>query len=108
LGVDSIPSDGKPGREMQEFQENAANRRFICVCLIHGIAGYVRSGDLDSEKFGKRGVFRRRSAARGKKFFEEQAGEALGIVADDGVLLKEVIEDDAEAKLIQLGEVDDD
>ncbi len=63
---------------------------------------------MDAEKFEKRGVSRPRSAARGKKFFEEEPGETLRIVADDGVLFQKVIEDDAETKLIQLGEIDDD
>ena len=49
-----------------------------------------------------------RSASCRKKFLEEKAGETLRIVTDDSVLFKKVIEDGAEAKLIQLGEIDDD
>ena len=55
----------------------------------------------------RRGGSGRRSAARVKKFFEKEAGETLRIVADDGALFKKVTEDGAEAKLIQLGEIDD-
>jgi hypothetical protein len=49
-----------------------------------------------------------RSAACVKKFFEEEPGETLRIVADNSMLFKKVIEDGAEAKLIQLREIDDD
>jgi hypothetical protein len=53
-------------------------------------------------------VLGRRSAARGEEFFDEEACEALGIMADDGVLREQAIEHDAETELIQLGEVNDD
>ena len=41
-----------------------------------------------------------------EEFLEEEAGKALGVVADDAVLLDEIIEDDAEAELLELGEID--
>ena len=41
-----------------------------------------------------------------EEFFEEEAGEAAGLVADDGVFFKEIIEDDAVAELLEGGEVD--
>ena len=42
-----------------------------------------------------------------EKFFEEQAGEAAGIVAEDAVFFEEIIEDDAEAELLERGQIDD-
>jgi hypothetical protein len=63
---------------------------------------------MNNLRFGKRGEARSRLAARVKKFFEEETGETLRIVADDGALFKKVIEDGAQAKLIQLGEINDD
>jgi hypothetical protein len=38
-----------------------------------------------------------------EEVFEEEAGEAAGLVADDGVFLEEVVEDDAEAELLKRG-----
>lgn len=43
-----------------------------------------------------------------EEFFEEQTGEAAGVVAEDTVFFEEIIEDDAEAELLERGEVDDD
>jgi len=36
-----------------------------------------------------------------EEFFEEEAGEAASVVADDGVFLEEIVEDDAEAELLE-------
>ncbi len=41
-----------------------------------------------------------------KKFFEEEAGEAAGVVADDTVFLEKIIENDAEAEFLKNGEID--
>jgi len=41
-----------------------------------------------------------------EEFFEEEAGEAAGVVAEDAVFLEEVVEDDAEAELLEGGEID--
>ena len=41
-----------------------------------------------------------------KEFFEEEAGEALGAMADDAVFLEKIVEDDAEAEFLELPEVD--
>ena len=35
-----------------------------------------------------------------EEFFEEEAGEAAGIVAQDAVFLEEIVEDDSEAELL--------
>ena len=43
-----------------------------------------------------------------EEVFEEEAGEAAGVVADDGVFLKEIVEDDAEAEFLESGKVDGD
>jgi hypothetical protein len=40
-----------------------------------------------------------------EEFFEEEAGEALGVVADDAVFLEEIVQNDAEAKFLEGGEV---
>ena len=42
------------------------------------------------------------------KFFEEQAREAAGVVANDAVFLEKVVEDDAEAEFLEFGEIDRD
>ena len=41
-----------------------------------------------------------------EEFFEEQAGEASRIVADDAVLFKEIVEDHAIAQLMHFGQID--
>jgi hypothetical protein len=41
-----------------------------------------------------------------EEFFEEEVGEALGVVADDAMFLEEIIENDTEAELLELGEID--
>jgi hypothetical protein len=41
-----------------------------------------------------------------QEFFEEQAGEAAGVVADDAVFFEEVVEDDAETELLERREID--
>ncbi len=38
---------------------------------------------------------------RAEEFFQEEAGKAAAIVADDGVFLEEIVEDDAEAELLE-------
>jgi len=38
-----------------------------------------------------------------EEFFEEEAGEALGMVADDAVFFQEIVEDDAEAEFLEGG-----
>jgi hypothetical protein len=46
---------------------------------------------------------RRKRGALGlavEEFFEEKAGEAFGVVADDAVFFEEVVEDDADAELL--------
>jgi len=48
------------------------------------------------------------SNRRLEKFFEEEAGEAAGVVAEDAVFFKEIVEDDAEAELLERGEIDGD
>jgi len=40
-----------------------------------------------------------------EEFFEEEAGEAAGVVAEDAVFLEEVVEDDAEAEFLEGGEI---
>ena len=40
-----------------------------------------------------------------EEFFEEQPGEALGVVADDTVFLKEIVEDGAETEFLERGEI---
>src|SRR5216684_4127799 len=41
-----------------------------------------------------------------EEFFEEEAGKAAGVVADDAVFLEEIVEDDAEAELLESGKID--
>src|SRR5437899_10834160 len=41
-----------------------------------------------------------------EEFFEEEAGEAASVVADNGVFLEEIIQDDAEAEILERGEID--
>ncbi len=41
-----------------------------------------------------------------EEFFEEETGETTGVMAEDSVFLEEIIEDDAEAELLERGEVD--
>jgi len=41
-----------------------------------------------------------------EELFEEEAGEAAGVVAEDAVFLEEIVEDDAEAKFLELGKID--
>jgi len=41
-----------------------------------------------------------------EEFFEEEAGEAAGVVAEDAVFFEEVVEDDAEAELLEGGQID--
>src|SRR5713226_8743255 len=40
-----------------------------------------------------------------EEFFEKEAGEAGGVVADDAVFLEEVVEDHAEAELLKDGKI---
>ena len=41
-----------------------------------------------------------------QEFLEEEAGEAAGVVAQDTVLLEEIIKDDAKAELLEGGKID--
>jgi len=41
-----------------------------------------------------------------EEFFEEEAGETAGVVADDAMFLEEVVQDDAEAELLECGKID--
>ena len=41
-----------------------------------------------------------------QEFFEEEAGQAAGVVAEDAVFLEEIIEDNAEAELLEFREID--
>src|SRR5882762_11689016 len=41
-----------------------------------------------------------------EEFFEEEAGEAAGVMAQDAVFLEEIVEDDAEAELLERGKID--
>src|SRR6266566_7649827 len=41
-----------------------------------------------------------------EELFEEEAGKAARVVANDGVFLEKIVEDDAEAELLQRGEID--
>jgi len=43
---------------------------------------------------------------RRRNCFEEEAGEAAGVVAEDAVFLEEIVEDDAEAELLRAGKID--
>jgi hypothetical protein len=43
-----------------------------------------------------------------EKFFEEKAGKAAGVVADDAVFFEKIVEDHAEAELLKYGEIDGD
>ena len=43
-----------------------------------------------------------------KEFFEEEAGETASVVSEDAVFLEEIIEDDAEAELLEVREIDGD
>ena len=40
--------------------------------------------------------------------FEEEAGKAAGVVAEDGVFLEKIVEDDAEAEFLEFGQIDSD
>src|SRR5260370_3193268 len=42
-----------------------------------------------------------------KEFFEKEAGEAGGIVADDAVLFEEIVQNDAISELLQVRDIDD-
>src|SRR6266436_6569156 len=48
----------------------------------------------------------RNSSLAVEEFFEEEAGEAPGAMAEDGVLLEEIVEDDAVAEFLESGEID--
>jgi hypothetical protein len=48
----------------------------------------------------------RKSPLAAEEFFEEEAGKVAGVVAEDAVFFKEIIEDDAETKLLEGGKVD--
>ena len=37
--------------------------------------------------------------------FEEEAGEAAGVVAEDAAFLEEIVEDDTEAEFLELGKI---
>ena len=39
-------------------------------------------------------------ALAAEELFEEEAGKAAGVVADDGVFLEKIVEDNAEAELL--------
>src|SRR5882762_4364833 len=41
-----------------------------------------------------------------EELFEEEAGEAAGMVAEDAVFLEEIVEDDAEAEFLEGGKID--
>src|SRR5712664_4881808 len=41
-----------------------------------------------------------------EELFEEEAGEAAGVVAEDAVFLEEIVENDAEAELLEGGKID--
>ena len=42
-------------------------------------------------------------ALAAEEFFEEEAGEAAGVVANDGVFLEKIVEDNAEPELLEFG-----
>src|SRR5439155_17281071 len=41
-----------------------------------------------------------------EELFEEEAGKAAGVVADDGVFLEKIVEDNAEAELLECRQID--
>ena len=41
-----------------------------------------------------------------EEFFEEEAGETLGVVADHAMFLEEIVENYAEAEFLERGEID--
>jgi hypothetical protein len=45
-------------------------------------------------------------AVRGDKFFEEEAGQAGGIVADYAVFFEKIVQNDAVAELLELRDID--
>jgi hypothetical protein len=61
-------------------------------------AGRSKPRNHKGEKERRRVVGPRLGA---EEVFEEETGEAAGVVADDGVLLKEVVEEHAEAELLE-------
>jgi len=46
------------------------------------------------------------SGLAAEELFEEEAGEAAGVVAQDAVFLEEIVEDDAEAEFLEGGKID--
>ena len=42
-----------------------------------------------------------------EEFFEEEAGEAAGVVAEDAVFLEEIVKNCAKAKVLEFREIDD-
>src|SRR5216684_23828 len=71
---------------------------------LPGMAGTQkpRKSGPDAEKSGARNDV----GSGVEEFFEEEAGEAAGVVAEDAVFLEEIVEDDAEAEFLEGGEVD--
>src|SRR6266478_4296860 len=49
---------------------------------------------------------REMSGLAAEELFEEEAGEAAGVVAEDAVFLEKIVEDDAEAELLEGWEID--
>ncbi len=41
-----------------------------------------------------------------EELFEEEAGKAAGVVAEDGVFLEKIVKDNAEAKPLEFGQID--
>src|SRR5260370_23573990 len=72
-------------------------------CPPFGTAEASVLGLLERSQWAKNG--KKRLAT--EEFFEEQAGEASGVVADEAVLFEEIVEDGAGAELLEGGEIDE-
>src|SRR5260370_15461224 len=70
-------------------------------CPPFGTAEASVLGLLERSQWAKNG--KKRLAT--EEFFEEQAGEASGVVAEDAVVFGEVFEDDAGGGLLEGGEI---
>jgi hypothetical protein len=75
------------------FFNRWALRGAVCYAPTRATAGDRGYG------YEARSKYRRRSSdgLGAEEVFEEEAGEAAGLVADDGVFLKKIVEDHAKA-----------
>src|SRR5260370_6229128 len=72
-------------------------------CPPFGTAEAWVRGMLERSQWAKNG--KRRLAT--EEFVEEEAGEGSGVVADDAVLFEEIVEDDAEAEILEGGKIEE-